>query len=613
MKLALAAGLLLLGCGQGSRLGGVEGRVRFAGSAGQGADGDGEAGTLPEASFLPGHLLLKTDPQLTDEDLSEDEFEVASSLPLTTRWRRVHFVGADGEELSPSQTRALRGRFSRKAGVIACELDYLLSPAGMPDDPLYREQWYLAALDLPRAWTHTQGTSREVVAVVDTGIAAHPDLEGRTVPGYDFVSDPERSGDGDGRDGDPSDVSGDHGTRVAGLIGAAGNDGGGIAGVDWRARLQPIRAVGAGGGSLADLAAAIEWASGGRVPDLPDDATPARIVNLSLAGKIGRCPALLQDVVTDASGRGVLIVAAAGNGGADASRAAPAACRGVLSVGAVDLQGRLASYTNRGAITLVAFGGDLAANPSDGIIGPAIRDGEASWALGQGTSYAAALVTGIASLMRAVNPQLTPREVIERLEGTSHPQSCFDCGAGVVNAWEAVLAAQRPSEATGAPLDISDITLSEGLAGQLTIDNKADSAVHVSLDADGDPWVVMPVLDGEVPAQGSASFPVVIVPSGLEPGEHLRELTIRWADGARTALVRFEVQSGPSDQALQVAALKSVDGELKNVASVSVTTSRPQFSLTLAAGEYLLEAGGRRVPVAVVGGQRTAVDIDLAQ
>jgi hypothetical protein len=162
---------------------------------------------------------------------------------------------------------------------------------------MFASQWYLNAtqgINAPKAWTYTKGSPSVVVAVIDSGITKHPDLDSQLVAGYDFVSNNTRtcsysnSGDGDGWDADPSDpgdyytdntgfnASSWHGTHVAGIIAAAQNDYG-ISGIAPGVKIQPSRALGPDGGCSADLIAALNWAAGLPVPNTPANKTPAKV------------------------------------------------------------------------------------------------------------------------------------------------------------------------------------------------------------------------------------------------------------------------------------------------------------------------------------------------
>ena len=193
--------------------------------------------------------------------------------------------------LDDAEAEALARRLAEDPRVLRAEPDRILRPARLPDDPFWPDQWYLhgtdtapAAIGLPVAWERTVGDAAVTVAVVDTGVLPHAQLAPRLLPGYDFVSDPAMARDGDGRDGDASDPGDDcgagsswHGTFVAGQIGAVSDDGEGIAGVDWAARLLPVRVLGACGGYSSDIADGIRWAAGLPVPGVPDNPHPAQL------------------------------------------------------------------------------------------------------------------------------------------------------------------------------------------------------------------------------------------------------------------------------------------------------------------------------------------------
>ncbi|HVO88631.1 MAG TPA: S8 family serine peptidase, partial [Casimicrobiaceae bacterium] len=177
----------------------------------------------------------------------------------------------------------------------------------VPNDPLYPAQWNLtdalAGIDLPAAWDLETGSPNIIVGVVDTGIRSHPDNIGRILPGYDFISDKDSARDGDGRDPDatdegdwtedgecfgaPAEASSWHGTFVAGLIAANANNGIGIAGVDWNAKVVPARALGRCGGLLDDVYAAVRWVAGLPVDNVPPNSYPAKVINMSLGGEHG--------------------------------------------------------------------------------------------------------------------------------------------------------------------------------------------------------------------------------------------------------------------------------------------------------------------------------------
>lgn len=345
-------------------------------------------------------------------------------------------------------------------------------------------QWYLGTdhgIAATRAWTATRGVSSVVVAVLDSGITAHPEFEGQLVDGYDFVSDATKSGDGDGRDVDPTDpgdgvgadTSSWHGTHVAGIIGAK-SDSTGITGIAPNAKIQPIRVLGVQGeGSSLDLALAIRWAAGQdlngfvingeTLSGIPVNKTPAKVINMSMAfqpragtNDFAPCPYFVQQAVDYAQSKGVTLVAAAGNGDTafnpvDNSRVYPTNCAGPLSVGSIGFTGDVAFYSNFG-VDLVAPGGDqktpgAAPAGSSGMIYSTSNSGtttvgEPIYRLEQGTSMAAPVAAGIIALMYSLRPNIDVKTVWEALKASVRPfpagsKCAVDqnrCGLGIMNA-----------------------------------------------------------------------------------------------------------------------------------------------------------------------------------
>ncbi len=373
------------------------------------------------------------------------------------------------------------------------EPDARLSPMRTPGDPLYGQQWnYHAAVsvpggaNLPGAWEVTTGDPTLVVAVVDTGWLPHTDLAGRGIPvagqpypyGYDFISDTWTANDGGGRDADPRDPgdwvttaesnsypecarsdSSWHGTHVTGTFAAGSDNGIGVAGVDWQARILPVRALGKCGGFTSDIAAAIRWAAGGAVPGAPANAHPARVINLSLGGS-SSCPQTLQDAIDFATSAGAVVVAAAGNGPGDVADFTPANCTGAIAVAAADRAGYRTGYTNTGtAVALTAPGGRSPANPEgvlsllDGGTRSPLHDNAYGYHLG--TSMATPHVSGTVSLMLAAHAAaggttLTAAQVREKLRASARPfpagSGCTasSCGAGLLDAAAAVRSVSTP-------------------------------------------------------------------------------------------------------------------------------------------------------------------------
>jgi serine protease len=379
--------------------------------------------------------------------------------------------------------------------IVAVEPDLRVFPAIVPNDSNFSSQWDMSnasageadySVRAPGAWEHTTGNADITVAVLDTGITTHREFTGRTVAGYDFVSDIVTANDGDGRDSNPADpgdwitssestqFGGDfegcdvedsswHGTHVAGTIGATGNNRTGIAGLNWGSKIQPIRVLGKCGGSLYDIADAIEWAAGGSVPGAPVNATPAQVINLSLGG-VGDCPSWMQSSINYARSQGALVVVAAGNSGLSASFFTPANCSGVITVAATARNGKRAYYSNFGGyVDIAAPGGDyqvdseILSTLNSGTKSPRTSTSGQIYGAYQGTSMAAPHVAGVLSLLLSIDPTLTETEVRALMASTATPfpsdtgaypcSTANTCGAGIINATALILAALPEQEA----------------------------------------------------------------------------------------------------------------------------------------------------------------------
>lgn len=343
------------------------------------------------------------------------------------------------------------------------EPDRLLQPQFVPNDTQYGSQWHYfeatAGLNLPTAWDLTKG-SGVVVGVIDTGYRPHADLAANILGGHDFIGDLFVANDGNGRDtsaldpgdrvvagecyaGSPARNSSWHGTHVAGTIAAVSNNASGVAGVAHAAKVTPARVLGKCGGYTSDIADAITWTSGGTVAGVPANTNPSRVLNLSLGGS-GACAATTQTAINGARTRGTVVVVAAGNSNANVSGFNPANCAGVVAVASVNRSGSKAWYSNFGALIDVAAPGGDTAVPANGILST-LNSGTNtpvadSYAYYQGTSMAAPHVAGVAAMMLARNPSLTPDLVESKLKSTARafPGVCVTCGTGIVNAKAAV-------------------------------------------------------------------------------------------------------------------------------------------------------------------------------
>ncbi|MBS7660588.1 S8 family serine peptidase [Pseudomonas lalucatii] len=365
-------------------------------------------------------------------------------------------LGADviksARKLDRAGAEALMQQIAANPNVEYVEVDALLKPVFTPNDSRYNEQWHYyeatAGINAPAAWDRSTG-SGTVVAVLDTGVVSHPDLDGNLVAGYDMISDTEVANDGNGRDADPSDPgdwttgqcgtpsdSSWHGTHVAGTVAAVTHNGEGVAGVAYNAKVMPVRVLGTCGGYTSDIADGIVWASGGSVSGVPTTSTPAQVINMSLGGS-GSCSLTTQNAINSAVGRGTTVVVAAGNSNANASNFNPANCNNVITVAATTRSGSRSSFSNYGSVVdLAAPGSGILSTLNSGTTTP----GSASYAAYNGTSMAAPHVAGVVALMQTAAPK-TPAQVESHLKNSARPLpgSCSGgCGSGLVDARAAI-------------------------------------------------------------------------------------------------------------------------------------------------------------------------------
>jgi serine protease len=369
--------------------------------------------------------------------------------------------------LSRAEAEALaRDIAASDPNVEYAEPDRMMHKSLSPNDTRYNEQWHYfeatGGINAPAAWDKSTG-SGVVVAVIDTGYRPHADLAANLLQGYDFISDTFVSNDGNLRDSDARDpgdwinagecgngkpetfeASSWHGTHVAGTIAAVTNNGGGVAGVAFGAKVLPARVLGKCGGYTSDIADAIIWSSGGAVAGVPANANPAKVLSISLGG-IGACDTTTQSAINSARSRGASVIVAAGNESINASNSSPANCSGVVTVAATGRNGGRASYSNFGAtVEVAAPGGSGGANSVLSTLNTGTTNpGSDSYALYNGTSMATPHVSGVVALMLSVKPTLTPDQVTSILQSTARafPASCSQCGSGIVNARAAVDAA----------------------------------------------------------------------------------------------------------------------------------------------------------------------------
>jgi serine protease len=365
--------------------------------------------------------------------------------------------------LSRAEAATVMQQLAAMPGVEYVEPDLIMRPALTPNDPNYSQQWGFfdadAGIRADQAWDIANG-SGVIVAVIDTGSTSHTDLNTNTVAGYDFISNTTTANDGGGRDSNPADPgdwttgqcgaasnSSWHGTHVAGTVAALTNNGIGVAGTAWGAKVMHARALGTCGGSTSDIADAITWTSGGTVSGITTltAAQAAKVINLSLGGS-GACGTTTQNAINGAVSRGATLVIAAGNSNVNVSNATPANCANVIAVASVTASSARSSFSNYGSlIDVAAPGSTINSTLNAGTTVP----GAQSYASYSGTSMATPHVAGTVALMQSRRiaqgrALMTPAEVESTLKSTAYPLAvaCTQgCGAGIINARAAVDAA----------------------------------------------------------------------------------------------------------------------------------------------------------------------------
>jgi subtilisin family serine protease len=388
-----------------------------AGGATQGVS----AANAKKPTAVPGELVVGF-----EAGVSEAAQADALAQAGATKKKGVKQIRAALVKVPEKRAIAVAKALSDDPRVRYVEPNHVITTALVPDDPSFGQLWGLnntgqtggtpdADIDAPEAWSVETGSSNVVVAVVDTGVDfGHPDLAAQqwVNPGENCgSSDPtiacaERTNllddDGDGKvddfrgwdfvnnDNNPVDDH-NHGTHVAGTIGAVGDNGTGVVGVNWNVRIMALKFLdAAGSGDSLDAAAATVYAAD----------HGASIANNSWGG--GPPEQVLEDAVDYADARGMLFVAAAGNDGTnnDASPFYPASydSDGLVAVAATDANDTLASFSNYGAKSV-----DLAA-PGAGILSTTRGGGYQSFS---GTSMATPHVVGAAALLKAHFPAAT--------------------------------------------------------------------------------------------------------------------------------------------------------------------------------------------------------------
>jgi subtilisin family serine protease len=379
----------------------------------------------------------------------------------------------------------------------------------VPNDPNYGSQSaYLEAMHLPEAWNTTTGNGNLILAILDSGVdLSHPDLRGRLVQGYDFVNN----------DANPSDDFG-HGTMVAGIAAAQTNNGQGVAGATWQGKIMPVKVLDSRGSATDnDIAAGIHYAVD----------HGASVINMSLGGP--GASDILQSAVDYATGHNVVVVAAAGNDGGTADASVPhypAACNGVIAVGATDSSGRLADFSSYGPWV------DVLA-PGEGIVSTTYNG---SYGSGSGTSFSSPLVAAVAMLLRSDDPCESEASIVARIIGSAGgaitASSTGSSTGGVVNALAALGA--PPATFTTASTSRSGywVLADNGkvcnFGGAAYLGDAPVPAGTTAVDLASTPshagyWIVDSA--GDVFSFGDAGYHGGLPTGGLRPGERVTSIS----------------------------------------------------------------------------------------
>lgn len=482
-------------------------------------------------------------------------------------------VAVASAALPRSELQAVAANLAQNPEVEFAEVDDFIRPHAVPNDPFFASSlWNLKSAssavggaNFTNAWDRMQSGvavngNNTVIAVLDTGYRPHTDLASNLVGGYDFVSASADRDSTSGWDADPLDpgdwsttntdcsTSSWHGTHVAGIAGAVGNNSYGIIGGAYGGKILPVRVLGICGGWSSDIQEGMYWAAGLRTAGGSLNPHVAKVINLSLGSDAGvACTASYQTAVDAVINAGITLVASTGNDGSSTAIASPANCSGVIAVTAHRSDGSKPAYANTGAGTaLSAPGASIYSTSNTGGTLPVASPGGDSFVVANGTSMAAPHVAAAAALLYQVNPGISPALVRSLLTTTARPfpnsSSCYNnsnCGTGMLDAFAAVKKLQLMSAGSNTAPVLNPIAAQSATnAGTLQFS-------AVASDADSDPlsYTITPLPSGASFNNGTGVF----VWPNPAPGSYT--VTVRASDGLATSnsqTVAIAVSTAPA-------------------------------------------------------------------
>ena len=330
-----------------------------------------------EPVALPGRLIIKFKNGLTDqlEKANLQKLDLVHSEKL--RLEHTYVIAAESQKVGD-----ILSKLAATKQIEYIEPDFVAQALEVPNDPDFSREWGLTKIQAPGAWSVTHGSGIKI-AIVDTGIANHPDLQSKIVARSNFTTDTDSDGNG-------------HGTHVAGIAAAATNNNLGVAGAGYDSQLLSVKVLSnTGQGYYSWIASGITWAVD----------NGAQVINLSLGGSYDS--KTISDAISYAWSKGVVIVAAAGNSN-NSNPVYPAYYDKVIAVGATDTSDKKAWFSNYGNWV------DVAA-PGVGIFSTYRND----YAEASGTSVATPFVSGVAALIKAHYPLWSNSDIRNKLEQSS--------------------------------------------------------------------------------------------------------------------------------------------------------------------------------------------------